>query len=133
MRVVVLVFVSLSFLVGCSSSKNAKVKLAEEDFISQVVHDKLNDEPVEKIYNKKYDFVIVISKIERGFGFPAATTFAIIDLAKKRVVYVESVHDGKVSWIDNDRVLIKRVPEVRSKIEEENKKAMKTELNIREL
>ncbi len=132
MRIVFLSIITLSLLVGCSSSKKAKSKFVEDDFINIVVHDEFNDEPVEKIYNQDRDFVVVISRIERGVGFPVPTTFAIVDIVKKKVVYIESVSDGNVSWIDNDRVLIKRVPEVRSKVEEENKKAMRTELNVRE-
>ncbi len=133
MRIVVLSIIALNLIIGCSSSKRTKVKLAEDEYINKIINEQFKGEPVKRFYNQDRDFVIVISRIERGVGFPVATTFIIIDVDKKKLLYIESVPDGNVSWVDNDRVLIKRVPEVRSKIEEENRKAMRTELNVREL
>ena len=123
----------LGLMIGCSSSKKAKSKLTEESYINSVVHDRFRDEPVEKIFNHDRDYVILIHRVERGTGYPAATDFAIVDLADKKVLYFESVNDGKITWIDNDRVLIKRVPEVRSKNSEENEKIKSKEINVRDL
>ena len=133
MRIVILSIIALAIMVGCSSSKKTNVKLTEDEYIIRVINEEFKGDPAERIYNQDRDFVIVINRLERGVGYPVVANFVVIDVDKQKVLYTESVLDGDVSWIDNDNVLIKRVPEVRSKIEEENRKAMRTELNVREL
>ncbi len=133
MRIVILSIITLTLMFGCLSSKKTNVKLTEDEYINRVINEEFKGDPVERIYNQNRDFVIVISRFERGVGYPVVTNFVVVDVDKKRILYTESVLDGDVFWIDNDNVLIKRVPEVRSKIEEENRKAMRTELNVREL
>ena len=133
MRIVILSIITLSLFAECSSSKKTKLDLASESFIKTVVEQEFNGETVETIYNHDKDFAILINKIERGIGYPVVINFVVVDLLKKKLLYVESVADGSVSWIDNDIVLIRRVPGARSKIDEENQKAERTELNVREL
>ncbi len=133
MRIVILSIITLYLFAGCSSSKKINSDLASESFIKTVVEQEFNGEAVETIYNHDKDFAILISRIERGIGYPVVINFVVVDLLKKKLLYVESVGDGSVSWIDNDIVLIRRVPGARSKIDEENRKAERTELNVREL
>ncbi len=133
MRIVILSIITLYLFAGCSLSKKINSDLASESFIKTVVEQEFNGEAVETIYNHDKDFAILISRIERGIGYPVVINFVVVDLLKKKLLYVESVGDGSVSWIDNDIVLIRRVPGARSKIDEENRKAERTELNVREL
>ena len=133
MRIVILSIITLYLFAGCSSSKKINSDLASESFIKTVVEQEFNGEAVETIYNHDKDFAILISRIERGIGYPVVINFVVVDLLKKKLLYVESVGDGSVFWIDNDIVLIRRVPGARSKIDEENRKAERTELNVREL
>jgi len=133
MKIFFLSFISICLITGCSSSKKAKLDLSSEGFIESVVEEHFKGEPVDTIYNQNRDFAIIVNRIERGVGYPVAVNFVVVDLLKKKVLYMESISDGSVSWIDNDIVLIKRVPGAMSTVEEENRNAKRTEINVREL
>jgi len=133
MRIVFFITIALFIFFGCSSSKKTKLGLDRNSFIKTVVEDRFDGEPVETIYNTDRDFAIIINRLERGVGYPVVINFVVVSLLKNKVLYTETISDGAVSWSNNDTVLIKRVPGAKSIIEEENQKAKKTELNVREL
>ncbi|GEM_PF-6496140 len=133
MRIVFLSIITIYIIAGCSSSKKAKIDLSGDEFINTVVEKEFNGESFETIYNQDRGFAIIVNKVERGVGYPTVINFVVVDLLKKKVIYSETVRDGSVSWINNDTVLIKRVPGVMSRVEEENEKAKRTEINVRAL
>jgi len=133
MREFFLTTIALFLFFGCSSSKKAKLELANNSFVKTVIEERFDGKPVETTYNPDRDFVIIINRIERGVGYPAVISFVVVDLLKKKTVYTETISDGAVSWLNNDTVLIKRVPGAKSIVEEENQNAKRTELNVREL
>ncbi len=133
MRIVFLSIITLYLFIGCSSSKKTKLESVSDSFIKTVIEQDFDGESVETSYNDNRDFVILSRRIERGIGYPVVLNFVVVDLLNKKILYVESVSDGSVSWVDNDKVLIKRVPGAKSIVGEENRKAERTELNVREL
>ncbi len=133
MKLYVVCFFVLILSGSCSSSKNTKVELSEDDYVSKVVKANFKSQDTDKIYNETRDFVIVTEKTDRGIGFPDVTEFIVIDLKQKKIVYKDSVIDGSVAWIDNNNIEIKRVPEARSKDPVINSKAGKKIINVRKL
>ena len=125
--------IALSLIYGCSSNKNAANALSDEKYIEKVIKDSFGDNSVEKLFNSSGDFVILKENIERGTGFPDVTNIIVVDIKQKKIIYKDSLPGGSVSWKNNDVIVVKRSPDARSKVDEENERAKLKEINIHKL
>ncbi len=130
---VILFIIALALLYGCSLNKNAANALSGEKYIENVIKDNFGDNAVEKLFNLSGDFVILKEKIERGTGFPDVTNFLVVDIKQKKIIYKDSLPGGSVLWKNNDVIVVKRSPDARSKVDEENERAKLKEINIHKL
>jgi ABC-type polysaccharide transport system permease subunit len=123
----------LLLFTSCLSNKNTLKTKNTQEFIQKIKKENFDSNKIEEKFNKSRDFVILVNNIDRGIGYPNVIEFVVIDLVNKKNIYRDSVIDGSVSWKDNDVIRIKRIPDVRSKDDEVNKKAELKLINVRNL
>ncbi|WP_430815690.1 hypothetical protein [Carboxylicivirga sp. RSCT41] len=102
--------IMLTLVVSCQSVK----KTADASAFDKAIAEHF-DGKVKKLSNTSGTFIIVTQTNETSMKLPGnALKFGIYDVKKEKLVYIEEKYNAHASWFNEEYILIKSQPGVKS-------------------
>lgn len=104
--------VAILMLISCGSSKKESARLTRNEAYKVVAAQKYNA-PIQHLFNDTKSHVLCFNQTRASTRNPfPSLSFFIYDLKSEKVIYEETLDNGRVLWLNENQVQITVIPGV---------------------